>query len=184
MKLGIIVGSTRPGRVGIKLAEWLLDVASQRDGIDAALIDLARVNLPMYDEAAHPRFRKYQNAYTQSFSALIAGIDAFVIVTPEYNHNPPSALLNALTFLNSEWAYKPIAFMSYGGISGGLRAVQTLKLTMLALRTVPIFDGVVVPLVAQRIVDGRFDPTEMQVEAAGTVLTDLAKWSEALTQLR
>lgn len=107
-----------------------------------------------------------------------------MFVTPEYNFGPPPALLNALNYLYVEWNYKPAAFVSYGGISGGLRAVQTAKLTLTTLKMAPIVEAVVIPGFAQQIVDDVFTPTDVQAKSAADLLTELARWAGALKPLR
>ena len=128
--LHTIVCSTRPGRVGLPVAQWFYEVARQHGGFDAKLVDLAAFNLPIYDEPKHPVLQQYEHEHTKRWSASVSAADAFVFVTPEYNYGPPPSLLNALNYVYKEWNYKPAAFVSYGGVSGGLRAVQIEKHTL------------------------------------------------------
>lgn len=183
-KLATIAVSTRPGRVGIHVARWMQGVAEAHGGFEARLVDLAEVALPLYDEPKHPRLRDYQHEHTRRWSAIVEEADAFVFVTPEYNYSPSPALLNALDYVFHEWAYKPAAFVSYGGVSGGLRAVQSAKLTLTTLRVVPITEAVVVPFVANQVKDGAFTPNDIQAKAAPEMLDALARWSDALKVLR
>src|SRR4051812_6805747 len=120
-KLHSIIASTRPGRLGPSIANWFHDRAVQHGKFEASLVDLATFNLPLFDEPQHPRFAKYEHAHTKAWSASVASADAFVLVTPEYNAGPPPSLLNALTYLHNEWKYKPVGFVSYGGVSAGAR---------------------------------------------------------------
>ncbi len=183
-KLATIAVSTRPGRVGIHVARWMQGVAEAHGGFDSRLVDLAEVNLPIYDEPKHPRLRDYQHEHTRRWSAIVEEADAFVFVTPEYNYGPSPALVNALDYVFSEWGYKPASFVSYGGVSGGLRAVQSTKLTLTTLRVVPLNEAVVVPFVANQVKDGVFTPNEVQEKAAPEMLDALARWSDALKVLR
>ena len=183
-RLATIAVSTRPGRVGIHVARWMEGVAEQHGGFASRLVDLAEVNLPLYDEPKHPRLREYAHDHTRRWSALVSEADAFVFVTPEYNHGPTPALVNALDYLFHEWSYKPASFVSYGGISGGLRAVQSAKLMLTTLKVVPITEGVVVPFVANQVKDGIFTPNEIQGKAAPEMLDALVRWSDALKVLR
>ena len=184
-KLNIVIASTRPGRVGPSLAAWFNERAQEHGGFEAALVDLATFNLAVYDEPRHPRLRQYEHEHTKRWSASVESADAFVFVTPEYNYAPTPALVNALDYVLQEWAYKPAAFMSYGGISGGLRAVQTTKLMLTALKMVPITEAVVVPLFPQHLdAERRFQPNETQTKAATEVLDELLRVSEALKPLR
>jgi len=183
-KLATVAVSTRPGRVGIHVARWMQSVAEAHGGFESRLVDLAEIALPIYDEPKHPRLRDYQHDHTRRWSAIVDEADAFVFVAPEYNFNVSPALLNALDYLFHEWACKPAAFVSYGGISGGLRAVQAAKLVLTTLSVMPITDAVVIPFVHDQVKDGRFAPNEVQEKAAPALLDSLARWSDALRTLR
>lgn len=183
--LSIIIASTRPGRVGPSVARWFHTAAEAHGGFATTLIDLAEVGLPFMDEPHHPRLKRYEKEHTRAWSRTVAAADAFVFVTPEYNHGPAPTLLNALDLVFGEWAYKPAAFVSYGGISGGIRAVQALKPVLVALKVMPIPEGVVVPMVAQQLDDkGVFAPNETQAGAVKQTLDELLRWTGALKPLR
>src|SRR4051812_37372435 len=151
MKLLVIVGSTRPGRVGRPIADWFLEQAREHQGFEVELADLAEIDLPLYDEPVHPARGQYTHEHTKDWSAKVASADAFVIVMPEYNHSYNAALKNAIDYLNREWAYKPVGLVSYGGVSGGLRAVQAIKPVLQALRMTPVTDAVTVPMVFEML---------------------------------
>src|ERR1700733_4743838 len=125
--LKIIIASTRPGRKGPSIARWVFDSVKADPAFDPELLDLAEINLPFLDEPAHPRLKQYEKQHTWDWSRKIDSADAFIIVTCEYNFGYPAPLKNAIDFLHQEWQYKPVAFVSYGGIAGGTRAVQMLK---------------------------------------------------------
>lgn len=184
LRLHTIVASTRPGRVGSAVGRWFHTHAEASDAFDAHLVELARFALPVYDEPKHPSKQDYAHAHTRSWAESVAAADAFVFVTPEYNFNPTPALVNALTYLYLEWNYKPAAFVSYGGVSGGLRAVQSAKLLLSTLKVVPIVESVTIPFVSKSLEDGAFKPNELQTESAGALLKELARWTEALKPLR
>ena len=184
LKLNIIIASTRPGRVGAPVGAWFHEVAKTHGGFDAERVDLAAFALPIYDEPLHPRLQKYEHEHTRRWSASVDAADAYVFVTPEYNHGPTPALVNALNYVYTEWNYKPAAFVSYGGISGGMRAVQTTKLTLNTLKMVPILEAVTIPMVAQHLKDGAFVPNEIHMTSANDLLNELARWAEALKPLR
>ena len=148
-KLSVVVASTRPGRIGLPVAEWFVERAKAHGKFDVDLVDLKEQNLPLLDEPKHPRFQEYEHAHTKAWSAKVRGSDAFVFVTPEYNYASPPALLNALDYLVHEWAYKPAGFVSYGGPSGGVRSVQMTKLLLTSLKIVPIPEAVAIPLVVK-----------------------------------
>jgi NAD(P)H-dependent FMN reductase len=182
--LSVIVASTRSGRQGLPVADWFYRHAVGHAKFASELVDLQEVNLPLFDEPRNPRLRQYEHAHTKAWSARVEKADAFAIVTPEYNLGPPPSLLNAFDFLYSEWGYKPAGFVSYGGPSGGVRSVQASRLTVAALRMMPIPEAVAIPLFMKQIENGVFTATEMQEKAATAMLDELLRWSLALKPLR
>jgi NAD(P)H-dependent FMN reductase len=183
-RLGIVLVSVREGRVGEAVAAWATDRARAHGGFDVELVDLKVVDLPLLIEPHHPKLKKYTSPKTQAWSATAEALDAFVFVTPEYNHGTPPSLSNALDHLHSEWSYKAAAFVSYGGMSGGLRGVQMTKPRLLAFNMMPIVDGVPIPFVTKQIKDGRFEASEAQDKAIKVTLDELARWTNALAALR
>lgn len=184
-KLSVVVVSTRPGRIGPVVANWVFARAQQHGKFDVELLDLAHINLPVFDEPHHPRLRKYEHEHTKRWSAHVDGSDAFVFVTPEYNFSAPPSLVNAIDYLFQEWAYKPAAFVSYGGVSGGLRAVQSAKLQLTTVKVVPLPEAVAIPLVSNHIEpDGTFRTTEALDKSANGMLDELLRWTGALKALR
>ncbi len=184
-KLKIVVASTRPGRVGPSIATWINDFAAEHAGFEVEVLDLAEINLPLIDEPGHPRSKQYQHNHTKAWSAKVEDGDAFIFVTPEYNFGSPPALINALDYLFSEWAYKPVAFVSYGGVSGGLRSVQMTKQIVTTLSMMPIVESVTIPFFAKSISDeGAFVANELQLQSAKVMLDELLRWSNALQVLR
>jgi NAD(P)H-dependent FMN reductase len=184
-KLHVVIASTRPGRVGPSIANWFFAYAQTHGKFDVELVDLAEVGLPLYDEAAHPASRQYEHEHTQRWSAKVAEGDAFVFVLPEYDFGMPPSLLNALIYLYHEWSYKPAAFVSYGGVSGGLRAVQDAKLALTSFKMVPLVEAVTIPFFSSHIDEtGEFTPNELHLKSAETLLNELRRWSEALAVLR
>ena len=185
-KLLVIVASTRQGRSGRAVAEWALDQARAHAKFDPELVDLAEVNLPLFDEPAHPRLRQYQHDHTRRWSAIVDRADAFLVVTPEYDHGPPASILNALQYLVHEWACKAMGFVTYGGVSGGTRAQSAIKQTAVVLKMMPMVEAVNVPFFAQYIDDttGAFDPGEVQAKSAHVMLDELLRWTGALATLR
>ena len=183
--LQIITVSTRPSRKGPAVAAWFSSIARAHGAFEVEDVDLAEVNLPVFDEPEHPRFGKYQHEHTRRWSGIISRGDAFVFVTPEYNFAPPPSLVNALDYLFKEWAYKPAAFVSYGGVSGGLRAVQMTKQMLTAFNMMPIVPAVTLPMFSSRIdASGVFTSEDSLDKSARTVLTELARWEAALRTLR
>jgi NAD(P)H-dependent FMN reductase len=184
-RLHVITCSTRPTRVGPSVAAWFLDLAQSHGGFEVVPVDLAEVGLPMYDEPEHPAKRKYQHAHTRRWSESVAAADAFVFVTPEYNYGPPPPLVNALDYVYQEWNYKPASFVSYGGISGGLRAVQMEKQILTTLKMMPIPEQVSIPFVATQIGEDKvFTATDAQARAGRAMLDELLRWTVALQTMR
>ena len=184
-KLHTVICSTRPGRVGPSVARWFNDFALKHAGFAAELIDLADFNLPIYDEPVHPRMQQYAHEHTKRWSQSVAAADAFVFVTPEYNYAPPASLTNALNYVYKEWNYKPCGFVSYGGVSGALRAVQVAKLQVTTLKMMPIAEGVPVPMVGSLMSEGGvFGSNELIDTSAKTMLDELLRWAHALKTMR
>jgi NAD(P)H-dependent FMN reductase len=183
--LNIVISSTRPGRVGPSIARWFCDVAATRGKFKPVVVDLAEFNLPIFDEPEHPKLQKYRHGHTKAWSKSVASADAFVFVTPEYNGCPSLALLNALNYVFKEWNYKPAGFVSYGGVSAGLKAVQIQRLILNTLKMVPLVEAVMIPFVRERLgKQGEFLPTDLHLTSANTLIDELFRWSAALSTLR
>jgi len=183
-KLHVIITSTRPGRVGLPVGRWFADFARQHGKFEVRVVDLAEVNLPFLDEPEHPRLKKYSHDHTKRWSEIVESADAYVAVTPEYNYGPPATLINAFDFVYLEWNYKPIGFVSYGGVSGGTRSVQVSKQIATTLKMMPMVEAVSIPFVGKTITDGTFTGGEAQAASATALLDELARWSTALKPLR
>src|SRR5438477_10809878 len=132
IKTAIVVGSTRPGRKAEAVARWVYDIAKKRNDAEFEVVDIKDFNLPLLDEATPPSTGKYSQPHTKAWAAKIASFDAFVFVTPEYNHGTSGALKNALDYLYREWNNKAAGFVSYGS-AGGVRAVEHLRLVLAEL---------------------------------------------------
>ena len=183
--LTVIIGSTRPGRAGLPIAEWFVERAGKHGGFRVEVADLAEIDLPLLDEPNHPRLRKYTKQHTKDWSARIERADAVVFVTPEYNYGYPAAVKNAIDYLHEEWRDKPVGFVSYGGVAAGTRAVQQLKQVLTTLRMVPVVESVNIPFHAQFIDDeGRVNANETMEQAADAMLGELARIESALRPLR
>ena len=183
--LKIITSTTRPGRKGISVANWIIGLARKSGSFDVELLDLAVINLPFLDEPNHPRLQQYQHEHTKRWSATIDAADAIIIVLAEYNFGFPAPIKNALDFLFKEWMYKPVAFVSYGGISAGLRSTQMLKQVVSALYMIPLTESVSIPFFAKNINnDGEFSPDEIVAKSANAMLAELERFCEASKILR
>lgn len=183
--LQIIVTPTRAGRVGRKFGDWLYSFAVDHSNFEVELIDLADINLPLFDEPKHPRLHQYEHAHTKEWSKLVAKGDVYIFVMPEYDHLPPSSFINAVTYLSNEWSYKAVSFLSYGGISGGLRAVEAARLMVNAVRMVPILETLPIPQYPQYIDEnGNFRPNEAIESGAQAVFEELFKMNNGLKNIR
>jgi NAD(P)H-dependent FMN reductase len=181
----IVIASTRPGRAGQPIGEWFRAKAENHGEFEIDYADLAEIDLPFMDEPNHPRLRQYTQQHTKDWSARVEAADAFVFVTPEYNHGMTAALKNAIDYLNQEWQYKPLGFVSYGGVAAGTRAVQAIKPIANVLKMTPIPEAVVIPLYQRFMTDdGRFQPEDLIEDAAVTMLGQLARWATTLRPMR
>jgi NAD(P)H-dependent FMN reductase len=183
--LTIVIASTRPGRAGLPIAEWFTARARAHGGFDVVVADLAELRLPLLDEPSHPRLRQYTHQHTRDWSAIVERSDAFVFVTAEYNFGYPAPLKNAIDYLHLEWQYKPLGFVSYGGVAAGTRAVQQLKQVVSALKMFPLAEAVSIPFHTQFIDDdGRVVANEVMEQAADAMLDELKRTEAALRTLR
>ncbi|HEX4307333.1 MAG TPA: NAD(P)H-dependent oxidoreductase [Solirubrobacterales bacterium] len=183
--LMIVIASTRPGRIGLPVGEWFAGLAREHGGWDVDVADLAEIDLPFMDEPKHPRLREYTHQHTKDWSAQVEAADAFVFVHPEYNYGMTAPLKNALDYLNSEWKYKPLGLVSYGGVSAGTRAAQMIKQVATTLGLFPIFEAVSIPFVAEFVGEGgAIVPNRVMEKATGAMLDELLRVSAALAQLR
>ncbi|HEY8765569.1 MAG TPA: NAD(P)H-dependent oxidoreductase [Solirubrobacteraceae bacterium] len=184
-KLMIVIGSTRPGRAGISVAEWFIDHARRHGEFDVEVADLAELDLPMLDEPNHPRLRQYTHQHTRDWSAQVDAAEAFVFITPEYNHGYPAALKNAIDYLHWEWSDKPVGFVSYGGVAAGTRALQQLKQVVSVLKLLPVSEAVNLPFFTQFIdEDGVLQPNEVMEQSASAMLDELLRVEDAIAPLR
>ncbi|WP_027127477.1 NADPH-dependent FMN reductase [Gelidibacter mesophilus] len=184
-KLKVIIGSTRPSRKGPIVADWFLKIVKQHADFEVELLDLKEIDLPLMDEPNHPRLRQYTKEHTRKWSKAIDEADAYVFVTPEYNYGPPATLKNAMDYLFEEWQEKPVGFVSYGGVSGGTRAIQELKLTITTLGMMPLPQAVNIPFFTQFInEDEVFEANEPLEKSAHVMLEKLQSWTKALKRMR
>ncbi|MGH3446726.1 MAG: GNAT family N-acetyltransferase [Nocardioidaceae bacterium] len=185
LRVMVIIASTRPGRLGPAVARWFLDAtdAETPRGGEVDVADLAEIGLPFLDEPEHPSSGDYKHEHTRAWSRRVAAAGAFIVVTPEYNYSMPASLKNALDFLYEEWAWKPVAFVSYGNTSAGTRGVQMTKQVVTTLRMVPV--GATVALrIADRIEDGLVRTSAALEESARAVLAEVTEVATALRPLR
>jgi NAD(P)H-dependent FMN reductase len=183
IRIGIILGSTRPNRNGEQVAAWVLDHAKQRSDAEYDLIDLKDFPLPHLDEPIPPSMGQYQNDHTKKWAEKIASFDGFVIVTPEYNHSTSGVLKNAIDYLFAEWNNKAVGFVSYGSV-GGARAVEHLRLVAGELKMADVRQQVTLALSTEFENYSVFKPGDYQIPQLKTLLDEVVAWSTALATLR
>ena len=183
VRIGIILGSTRPNRNGEQVARWVYDNASLRSDAEFELVDLRDYPLPHLDEPLPPSMGQYQNDHTRQWADKIASFDGFVIVTPEYNHSTSGVLKNAIDYLFAEWNNKAVGFVSYGSV-GGARAVEHLRLVAGELQMADVRQQVALSLLTEFENFSVFRPGDYNVGALDTLLDQVVAWSNALAPLR
>ncbi|WP_405147965.1 NAD(P)H-dependent oxidoreductase [Sphaerisporangium sp. NBC_01403] len=185
-KVEIIVASTRPGRIGLPIGQWVEAEAKTHGGFaDVELVDLAEIDLPFMNEPNHPRLGQYTHQHTRDWSAKVAEADAFVFVMPEYNYGYNAELKNAIDYLHKEWYYKPVGLVSYGGVAAGTRAAQMIKQVVTTLKMTPIFEAVSIPFVRQFIDDEEnVVPNDVMTASAKAMFDELVRMSDTLRPLR
>jgi len=183
LRVAIIIGSTRPNRVGAAVGKWVYEIAGKRTDATYELVDLLDFNLPLLDEPAPPSAQKYTKQYTKDWSAKIDSYDAFVFVTPEYNHGAPGALKNALDFLYKEWNNKVAGFVGYGN-TGGARSVEHLRATMAELQIADVREQVALSFFTDFENYSVFKPASFHEKKVNTLLDQVVSWGTALKQVR
>lgn len=183
LNIAIILGSTRPGRVGEAVAQWVYGIAAQRADAKFELLDLKDFNLPLLDEPIPPSLGQYTQPHTKTWAAKIAEFDAFVFVTAEYNHGIPGALKNAIDYLFREWNHKAAGFVSYGG-AGGSRAVEQLRLVMAELHVADVRSQVLLSMFTDFENFSTFTPAAHCEAQVNRMLDEVVAWGGALKTLR
>nr|AAP69587.1 putative reductase [Streptomyces griseoflavus] len=198
IRIAVILGSTRPGRRGAVVAQWVAEVAARHPAAvmgeaEFELVDLAEYGLPLLDEPVPAMFGQYQKEETRRWAAAIGSFDGFVFVTPEYNHSVPAALKNAIDHLFAEWTDKAAGFVSYG-VHGGTRAVEHLRLALAEVKVAGVRSQVVLSVfndfdytgcdMTDPTAMGRFTPGPQQEQTVNTMLDEVVAWSTALKPLR
>lgn len=183
VKLAVIIGSTRPGRVGESVARWVYDLAARRSDAQFELVDIEKFNLPLLDEPVPPSQGQYSKDHTRAWAAKIRAFDGYVFVTPEYNHGIPGALKNAIDFLYAEWNNKAAGFVSYGS-AGGVRSVEHLRLVMAEVQVATVRNQVMLSLFNDFENYSTFKPDPRHEKSLGGMLDQLIGWSGALKTLR
>jgi len=183
VKVAIIIGSTRPGRKAEAVARWVFEIAKKRGDAEFELVDILDFNLPLLDEPVPPSRGQYSKPHTKAWAAKIETFDAFVFVTPEYNHGTSGALKNAIDFLYAEWNNKAAAFVGYGS-AGGVRAVESLRLVMGELQVADVRAQVMLSLYTDFENFTRFNPAPEKEASLKSTLDQVVAWGGALKALR
>jgi NAD(P)H-dependent FMN reductase len=183
IRIGIILGSTRPNRNGEQVAKWVYDIASRRSDAEFELVDLRDYPLPHLDEPLPPSMGQYQNEHTRQWADKIASFDGFVFVTPEYNHSTSGVLKNAIDYLYAEWNNKAAGFVSYGAV-GGARAAEHLRLIAGELQMADVRQQVALSLLTEFENFAVFKPGDYSRAALDTLLDQVIAWSAALAPVR
>jgi NAD(P)H-dependent FMN reductase len=183
IKIAIIVGSTRPNRNGEAVAKWIYEVAKERSDAEFELVDIKDFNLPLLDEPMPPSLGQYSKPHTKVWADKIDHFDAYVFVTPEYNHGTSGALKNAIDFLFVEWNNKAAGFVSYGG-AGGARAVEQLRLVLAEVQIATVRSQVLLSMFSDFENFSVFKPGPQQKTSVNAMLDDLIAWGGALQTLR
>ncbi|MFE9614045.1 NADPH-dependent FMN reductase [Streptomyces sp. NPDC006012] len=183
LKIAIILGSTRPGRNGKAVADWVLAKAKERTDADYELIDLADYPLPHLDEAVPPSAGIYSGEHTKAWSAKISEFDGYIFVTPEYNHSTSGVLKNAIDYLYTEWNNKAAAFVSYGGL-GGARAIEHLRAISSELQLAHVRQQLSFSLMTDFENFSAFQPAPHHDDIAVVLFNQLESWAGALKTVR
>ena len=182
-RVAVIVGSTRPGRKAEAVARWVHAIAKRRSDAEFEIVDIATYDLPLLDEPVPPSLGQYSKPHTLAWAAKVASFDAFIFVTPEYNHGIPGALKNAIDFLYAEWNNKAAGFVGYGS-AGGVRAIEHLRGVMGELQVADVRSDIRLSLFTDFENFTTFTPGPQHEPAVNTMLDQLIAWSGALKSLR
>ena len=182
-KIAIIIGSTRPGRIGEAVGKWVYEKSKKRDDAEFELIDLVDYDLPLLDEPYPAMMNQYTKDHTKKWSKKISEFDGYIFVTPEYNHSTCGALKNAIDFLSVEWADKAAGFVSYGS-EGGVRAAENLRLICGQLKLAPVRQQVLFSIYTDFIEMSKFNPDPRHEDDAEALFEDVISWSKALKTIR
>jgi len=190
LKIKIILASVREGRFGDKPAAWMFHHAKQNPDLDVEILDLKEFPMPFFNDQTSPSMLK--EPYTQPevvrWTKKIEEADAFIVVTPEYNHAPPASLKNAIDWVYKEWNNKPVGFVSYGG-AGGARAIEQLKQIVIELQMAPIRNSVNITFdyIMKTYQNPLMDPVELLHpldQKATDFIGQLVWWGHALKAAR
>ena len=184
VKIAIVTGTTRPGTKAPAVADWILAQSSSQRHAEFDILDIAAFDLPLLDEPIPPMRGQYTRNHTKAWSEAVAKYDGFIFVTPEYNHGPAPALVNAIDYLAAEWTDKAAAFVSYGAQAGGVRAVEPLRSMLAALNVATIANHVNLSLLTDFVGFSSPNPAETKVQELDALFRQLTRWAKALGGIR
>jgi NAD(P)H-dependent FMN reductase len=184
LRIAIVTGSTRPGRNNEAVANWVYSISKERKDAEFELVDIAKYKLPLLDEAMPPVFGQYAHEHTKAWSAKIDSFDAYVFVTPEYNHSTSAALKNAIDYLFQEWNNKVAGFVSYGGHAGGARATEHLRLMMAEVMVATVRASVLLSLLTDFENFRIFKPNPQHEKEVHALFDQVVAWGGALKAFR
>ncbi len=183
IRVAVLIGSTRPGRVAETVGKWAYEIARRRTDAEYELVDLNDFHLPLLDEPIPPSAGKYSKPHTKAWAAKIASFDAFLVIAPEYDHGIPAALKNAIDYLYAEWNNKAAGFVSYGS-AGGARSVEHLRGVFAEVQVATVRAQVLLPLFTDFENYRDFKPRPEREAQLGAVLDQVVAWGTALRTLR
>ncbi|AYF97942.1 NADPH-dependent FMN reductase [Protaetiibacter intestinalis] len=184
LRIGIIIGSTRPGRVGDQVANWVGEHANRLGDAEYTVVDIADAGLPLLDEAIPASAGRYEHAHTRAWAETIEQFDGFIFVTSEYNHAPSPALLNAFSFIYREWNDKAGAIVSYGAASSGVRAADKLRSTLGELQIADVRQQLMFSFFHDFENFSVFTPGEQHLPGLQALVDQLESWAGALRGVR
>jgi NAD(P)H-dependent FMN reductase len=183
LRISVIVGSVREGRISLPIANWVMDRIAARTEFDAELLDLAEWNLPMFAEPNPPATGRYTGEKQRAWAKVIGAADGYILVVPEYNHGMSGALKNALDTVYAEWGRKPVAFVAHGGM-GGARSVEQLRQVVVPLAMAPLSAAVHLQGAAKLREGDRFNAGEIEDRRLSALFEELLWWGNALKAAR
>jgi NAD(P)H-dependent FMN reductase len=187
MKILVVLGSIREGRVGDKLANWVMEQAQKRNpDFKYELLDLKDYPMKLFQEEKHPAMLNGQSSdeNANKWIKKVKEADGFLLITPEYNRGTSSALKNAIDYPYNEWHKKPMTFVGYGGVAGGSRAIEQLRLNAIELQSVVIREGLLVSFIHSKIKDGKIELDEYYVKQLSVTLDQLEWYTQVLKKAR
>jgi len=179
LRIHVIIGSVREGRMALPIANWVMEQAAARDDLACELVDLKAWDLPFYAHPRAPAAGGYVDPLQRRWAEKVAAADGYVLVAPEYNHSPSAVLKNALDTVYAEWNRKPLSFVAYGGV-GGARSVEQLRLTAAALEMASLSNAVHLIRPGAKRQGDRFAGDLHDDKALARLFDELAWWGRVL----